>query len=248
MQLKLTFSCNEDLIFDENNIRVMQGFIYKKLQTIDAEHIHNDAYQCNDKVFRHFCFSDIETEHGFISGGTINYGKQFSFYFATGLHEIVPNFCNALYQSPIEYGHRLLTCRDIKVVDSTINDNSINITTVSPVVVDRTIHIDGKKKRHYYAPHAEEFMPIVKKNLIDKYQSLHNITIDNAELAMDDVKNCKKITKNYIKSSKYKVFKIKIVGYQFSCRLSGDVRLIKTALYCGLGSKNAQGFGYILKK
>ncbi len=246
MQLKLTFNCNQDLIFDENNIRVMQGFIYKKLQEIGASYIHAGAYQHNDKIFRHFCFSDILTA---VDGGsgTVNYGQQFSFYFATALREIVPDFCSALYKTPIVYRQRILKCCDIRVIDSTFERDSLSIITASPVVVDRTIHGDDKKRRYYYSPLASEFLPIVKKNLIDKYNSLHDDKIDDAELQISHVKNCRKVAKKYIKATKHKMFAIKITGYQFNCQLSGDNRLLTTALYCGMGSKNAQGFGYILK-
>ncbi len=248
MQLKLSFNCNEDLIFDENNIRVMQGFIYKKLQSIGAEHIHKDTYQYNDKVFRHFCFSDIVTEKDIITRDTVNYGKQFSFYFATALHEIIPNFCHALYESPIVYGHRLLICQDIQVVNSTFEGDSLNITTASPIVVDRTVHTDGRKKRLFYSPKASEFLPIVKKNLIDKHNSLHKDIIDDATLEIRNITNCHKIRKKYIKTTKNGRIQTPIIGYQFHCQLKGDKRLLQTALYCGLGSKNAQGFGYILKR
>ncbi len=247
MQLKLTFNCSEDLIFDENNIRVMQGFIYKKLHEIGASYIHAGVYQHNDKVFRHFCFSDILTDNVH-DGGDINYGKQFSFYFSTALHDIIPDFCDALFKTPIIYGHRTLCCCDIRVINSAICNSSINVITASPVVVDRTVHVDGRKKRHFYSPKASEFLPIVKKNLIDKYNSLHDDKIDDAVLTINNIKNCRKIRKKYIKTTKHKTIEIIIIGYQFNCQLKGDKRLLQTALYCGLGSKNAQGFGFVLKK
>ncbi len=246
MQLKLTFNCDQDLIFDENNIRVMQGFIYKKLQEIGASYVHAGTYQHNDKVFRHFCFSDIITEN-VIQNGVVNYDKQFSFYFATALQKIIPDFCNALYKTPLIYRQRTLYCSAINVVDSTLQDNTLNVQTASPVVVDRTVHNNGKKKRHYYSPNAAEFLPIVKKNLIDKYNSLHNDVINEAEFNIKNIKKGHRIAKKYIKMTKQKTIEITIIGYQFNCQLSGDQRLLKTALYCGLGSKNAQGFGYLLK-
>ncbi len=237
MQLLLTFQSDNFITTDDKTIRIMQGFLYKKLADIGASYIHHETYSSNSKVFRHFCFSDL-----------ICKDNNYHFYFSSALDDIIPAFCQKLYQDDIYYEKIRLKCTSIEVIDNTVKDRSIYISTKSPVVVDRTIHLEnGKKKRIYYSPLDDEFLAIVKKNLIDKYNSIHQEQIKNAELSIKNVQHCKKVTKKYIKASAKKPIEIIIKGYEFDCEICGDKRLLQTALNSGLGAKNAQGFGFVKK-
>ncbi len=244
MKLKLYFKNKGDIQTDQRTIRIMQGFLYQKLSEIGATYVHEDRFVAGSKTFRHFCFSDIKKNKAD--------NQLYSFYFATALDEIIPALCQNLYCKELYYGKQKLNCVNIEIVDSYLdldncpNSQTINITTLSPVVVDKTIH-QPKKRRYYYSPLDDEFLAICKKNLIDKYNSIHQEQITDAEFTIHKVENCQKISKKYIKPNKNKPIEIIIKGYCFNCQLAGDPRLLQIALNSGLGSKNAQGFGFIKK-
>ncbi len=244
MQLLLKFTSNEDLIFDDNNIRVMQGFIYKKLSAIGADYIHDESYQYNNKVFRHFCFSDIVSRYD-LNKGLKNYHKDFLFYFSTSLDFLIPDFCEALYQEAIIYGHRELRCQSILIVDSSVNEEQIYIESKSPIVAEKTLFLeDGKKTRVSFSPFDTDFLQIIKSNLIAKHNSLYEDIIDDCDFFIDEITEYRLVEKKYVKANSRGG---NIKGYSIKCRLSGDKRLLKIALNSGLGARNAQGFGFIRK-
>ncbi len=247
MQLLLKFTADKDLIFDDNNIRIMQGFIYKKLTDIGARNIHEKTFVYENKVFRHFCFSDILSSYK-VQNNLKNYGKELTFLFSTSLDYLISDFCNSLYNDEIVYNQIHLKCNYIYVIDSGVYENNLYVETFSPVVVDKTSkQSDGKNKRVFFSPLDDEFEHIVKANLIAKYNSLNDIKIDDASFSIYDVSNVKKVHRKYMKPTKRSHIGIHINGYTFKCMLKGDKRLIKIALNSGLGAKNAQGFGFIKK-
>ncbi len=245
MQLLLNFKSDSKMTIDERSIRIMQGFIYHKLSEIGAGYIHEDFFSYGTKVFRHFCFSDmIDSTHE----SEDIFETAYSFYFSTSLSFIIPEFCEYLYSKGVFYGRNKLECTEIKVLDTAVDDDLISVKTMSPVVCDKTIHLEnGKKKRLYFSPLDDDFLPIIKKNLIDKYNSINSEKIEDAELEIRNIKHCKKSSKKYFKPTKNSHVEIIIKGYDFEGELKGDRRLLKTALLSGLGAKNAQGFGFIKK-
>lgn len=247
MQLKLNFKSDQDIIFDENNIRVIQGIIYKKLDEIGARYIHNGRFKWNKKEFRHFCFSGIISKNT-ADKGIVNHGREFSIIIATALKNIVEDLCNAFYTEKIVCQDKELYCQIIEVLDTSVKDNIITVISQSPIVIDKTTHHNGKKTRRYYAPDELGIESLIKNNLIDKHNSLYKKKLDHtAQFKILQVDHLTKIEKKYQKPSKRNSISINIVGYHATLTLTGDPKLLKMALNSGLGSKNSQGFGLVTK-
>ncbi len=142
------------------------------------------------------------------------------------------------------YNRRLeLNNQPIEILEIAMKENKENITkaiikTLSPITVYSTVNLDGKKRTIYYYPEDSLFEKYIKDNLIRKARLIYNKSFEDKKFEIRAVED--KISKSVLY---FKQFIVK--GTSGIFEISGDESLINTALNCGLGSKNSQGFGCV---
>jgi CRISPR-associated endoribonuclease Cas6 len=111
---------------------------------------------------------------------------------------------------------------------------------LSPLVV--AVHDPQRRTPRYLRPDDPEFSERVRQNLLAKHAALHGQapTDDRLSLTFDA---------DYLKThkgTKLTTYKgIHIVGAFCPFTLSGSIELMRVGYECGLGEKNAGGFGMI---
>ena len=125
---------------------------------------------------------------------------------------------------------------ELEIRDDTVEATSVLIRTESPICVRRTD--PETKKTHYYSPAEPEFAEEVNLNFLRKYFAYTGIPAGSGiSLTLEEVTEKDK----YV--TKYKGFYITAWGGTY--RLSGERKYLDFLYQCGLGSRNAQGFGMI---
>ncbi len=243
MQILLKFASNNDNTFEDQNIRRIQGTVYKKISDVVTTCLENHP-KLEISDFEHFCFSDIYANTRIKDGLTPSKSEGY-LYFSTSLDPVISELCSVLYKEIIVFSNSRLQCTSIVIVDNFIDNDSIYISCKSPIVVE----LDSKTGRicESCSPTDDNFLKLIKQNLIEKYNSLHMPKIDDAKFYITEISKIEKFSKKYIENRNLKKIEREVNGYKFNCKLSGDKRLINMALNSGLGSKNSKGFGFIKK-
>jgi CRISPR-associated endoribonuclease Cas6 len=102
---------------------------------------------------------------------------------------------------------------------------------LSPLVCS----IKNEKGQYYLRPYDKEIGEVLKNNLINKYEVFNK-------------KDCYEFGFNIISNPQSKLIKVKdifVKAFYANIELTGSRELTETALLCGLGEKNSQGFGMI---
>jgi len=221
MRFKILFDLKKGNIQNLNNDDI-QRWIYSLIESVNpklAEKIHNYGYTVNQefKPIKPFVFSRVyQTKKGL----------------ALKISTPVPELIFALSKSLCLYPELYNQDTILKPVAVDVQQfrNTVKFFTLSPVVLKT-----GKD----YTPLSDfkKVVETIKMNLVKKYQAVYGQKIESSVLGI-------KIKEPYqFAKQKYKNYPIQgIIG---EITLYGDEELIRVAYDCGLGAKNACGFGCI---
>lgn len=240
MQAKLLFQCdNLKLPIHYNNI--VQGFIYKNISDDSfREFLHEKGFEYEKRTFKLFTFSDLMGRYDFNrQDKTITFKNEVSLVIGSIVDDFTNDFINSCLKSnDLRLKGQKIKLKGVEIDNDNIENESIVVKTLSPVVTYSTVNIEGSKKTIYYSPNDTLFSKQIKRNLIKKAEAIgYNDYKDRFNIyPLDEKKMRKRITK-------YKGLIIN--GWNGLLKIEGDKTLIKIALSCGIGAKNSQGFGCI---
>lgn len=244
MLCKINFSSKNNIELPISYNHIIQGVLYKFINEESfANFLHNKGYVYNNRIYKLFSFSNILEKPFQI----YNERKQFIFprdisiYFSSINNEFFQYVFNSIItmKDSIYLGKNPVIISKIEFINQEITNNEI-VNVFSPITVYSTLTtFDNRKKTYYYNPREGEFSLNIRKNLINKYQAFHG------ELPKNDEFNIKYMDKYRERVVSYKNFIIK--GYSGRFQIQGSKELMDIAFCTGLGSKNSQGFGCIVK-
>lgn len=244
MLCKINFSSDNNIILPMSYNNIIQAVLYKFINEDSfADFLHNKGYTHNKRNFKLFSFSNILEKPLLID----KFKKQFTFpqnisiYFSSVNNEFFQFVFNSIIdiQDIIYLGQNKASILKIEFIKQIISEKE-TVKALSPITVYSTFNtFEGRKKTYYYSPYEKEFSINIKMNLLNKYQSLYNLLPKDESFSIE----CKNTPVEKI--IKYKDFIIK--GYTGIFELEGSKELIEMAFCAGLGSKNSQGFGLIVK-
>lgn len=244
MLCKINFSSKNNIELPISYNHIIQGVLYKFINEESfANFLHNKGYVYNNRIYKLFSFSNILEKPFQI----YNERKQFIFprdisiYFSSINNEFFQYVFNSIItmKDSIYLGKNPVIISKIEFINQEITNNEI-VNVFSPITVYSTLTtFDNRKKTYYYNPRESEFSLNIRKNLINKYQAFHG------EVPKNDEFNIKYIDKYRERVVSYKNFIIK--GYSGRFQIQGSKELMDIAFCTGLGSKNSQGFGCIVK-
>lgn len=226
----------------------LQGFVYRLLEEQMPE-VHDVGFKTGNLHFRHFTFSRIFSREMQRKGNGLIIKRDMHFFlslFVENMPQVALN--QILLGQQLYIGKEPFEITNIKVFDSPLPKEDCNIQmdfqSLSPIVVCKSfLKDDNRKWTQYYTPFDEEFIPLIKNNLIKKLRSVEPAS-ENAEsynlhiapINVDPVKG-----KSVVR---YKG--IILEGYTGIFRYKGSSRLAEVGYQTGLGAKNPQGFGMIM--
>jgi CRISPR-associated endoribonuclease Cas6 len=221
---------------------LIQGFIYKNLDSAIAARVHDRGYAHGKRRFRLFTFSRLHGQFT-MSGDQLVFNSKCVLWIASPITEILESFaCSLARKGRIKLGNVCCQISSIEVPFTAIFEPEVLIRVLSPITIYSTIFTKNRRKKtYYYTPFEQEFSSLIKENLLKKYTVLNGS--EDKDLAFSIMPE--KVSKRNEHVIMYKDTVIK--AWSGIYRITGTPELIKTAFDCGLGSKNPQGFGMIEK-
>lgn len=239
MQIKISFTCEKDIVLPIHYNNIIQGFIYNNIDQNLATFLHNKGYMSKGRSFKLFAFSNI-LNRGRNENKRFNFGKKIEIMVASPLDDFCKSIANNMLQRDDLYlGQNSIKVDQIQIINNVVEKDEIKIKTSSSIVVYSTlIKQNGSKYTCYFMPKEADFNRIINENLIKKYNALNNTNIlfDNSVELIPIGDSRQNIT--YYKN-------IIIKGASGRFLIKGDKRLLQTGLDSGFGSKNSQGFGCV---
>jgi len=238
-KLKLTFGFDGDLILPKYYNNVLQGFIYRNMDTILADFLHNFGFVYSNRKFKLFTFSKIfgkikEKGENFITFKPPN----IHIYFSSPVNFTTRSVINRVIKSErLRLYNNDVRLEEIDVIEENIENGVVDVISLSPIVAYKTQI--GSKRREYLSPFDDEFYRLLKENLLKKYSLVYGKNY-RGKLEISPVK----VKENYKKKVIFKG--TLIVGWEGLFRIEGKGDILKVALESGLGAKNSAGFGCII--
>ena len=238
-----------------NHQHYLTGLVYRLLECSDADYarfLHEEGYglDADARRFKLFAFSGLRAQKRRIAGNTLWLGPGVVSWFVTSpVEDFLTHIATGLLSSgvlsvgPVEFP---ITQIETQAVPD-FSAGAAHFTCLSPIVAAVPVEFNEKPGTRYLRP-AEDglaFSEAVRKNLVRKYQTLHEgqppANANDFELifSADYLTSHRGGTKNI-------EFKgIQIIGAQAPFRASGPAELLQTMWECGAGEKNSSGFGMI---
>lgn len=218
----------------------IQSMIYKLLEERMSDFLHEKGFELGKRQFKMFCFSQLIGNYRICKENKeITFANEVDLYISSPMLEFLTQLSNSLLLSNhITLSNENLFVKSLEVKNELINSDKVIVRTLSPITVYSTLYrAEGGKYTCYYSPKDKEFGKLVSENIIKKYVAYLKKEPVTKQFCI------KPIGKSRLHVLTYKGTLIK--GYSGKFILDGEKELIELALVSGLGSKNAQGFGYI---
>jgi len=244
MLCKVSFSSDQNIVLPMSYNYIIQAVLYKFInEEAYSNFMHNEGYIYNKRNYKLFSFSNILEKPSRIDKlqKQFTFPKDISLYFSSVNNEFFKYVFTSIINAEeyIYIGQNKASISKVELIKQKISQKEI-IRTMSPITTYSTFtSFENSKKTYYYSPYEKEFSVNVQRNLINKYQALYSMPPVNSEFTIVPKGNHQE------KIIKYKGFVIK--GYTGVFEIEGSKELIDMAFCAGLGSKNSQGFGLIIK-
>lgn len=236
MHIQIQLVSKNNIVLPIHYNHMVQGLIYRTINSELAEFLHNHGYGENRK-FRMFCFSSLlgkakmDREYG-----TILFNSPVSLEISSPDNIFCESFANKILSKEVKLGSNTLEIASIKVDRQDVFEDDIVLNTLSPITTYSTLlKPNGSKYTCYFQPGEDDFIRIVDENLRKKYRAFTGMEPSEEKVTLES------LTRPRQHIVIYKGFIIK--GYTCKMRLRGPRELLQTAVDAGLGSKNSQGFG-----
>lgn len=234
MRLKIIFEAKSDLLLPIHYNHIIQKVIYDLLDGKYAAFLHNEGFSFGGKRFQLFTFSRlvIENKDVYKEAIRIKPGKVYLTVSSIDERFIFSIIDGLLKEKVINLQEGKLYLQNIFARKNLITKKFVGLT-ISPVVVTRG---NTNKSIDFYNPYDKEFLEIIKNNLKLKYAAYY-------KKEYNDELNVKFLDKNNVKKIVAKYKKWPYEGYLGGFVIEGNTEIVDVAYSCGIGNKNAQGFG-----
>lgn len=235
-----------------NYQHLLTGVVYSFLEAADADYatfLHNDGYaQSGDpadrKRFKLFVFSWLRGRAFRVRGGELEVGPGIAEWFVSSpVSEFLQDFAAGLFGAgALRVGRVELPIEVVETLPEPQLRSGDGFICLSPIVVSVPDARDGKPGARYLRPGDPDFGEYARRNLINKHLALTGEAPPDTSLEIE-------FSADYLArraGTKLITYKgIQIVGAFCPFRLSGSTDLMRVAYQCGLGEKNAGGFGMV---
>ena len=240
MQLKIRHTLSEELVLPLSYHHIIQSIIYRGLadESGYSRHMHNSGYAANKannvgRRYKLFNFSLLRGNYRVMNRQII-----FSDYVEWEIRSpdiyMMRLLESAFRKNGIHYGNQHFSDVALRLMNETVEKDSIHIRMLSPICLYSTNK--ETKKTYFYSPEEEAFSEQVNDNFIRKYTACYGIPPDSG-IKIEPV-NVRRRDK-YV--TKYKEFYLS--GWLGEYQLTGERKYLDFLYQTGLGSRNAQGFG-----
>jgi CRISPR-associated endoribonuclease Cas6 len=240
MQMTFSFKSTRDLILPIQYNHILQGFIYNSIDPDLAQFLHNQGFLVDNRAFRLFVFSRLLGDFVIDKPDQkIHFGHDFRLLVASPLEIFCRSLCSSMLSTKsLVLGGTLIDNLEVNITEPKAEGDCMVVYSRSPITAYSTLlRPDGRKYTCYFQPGENEFNELVSANLKKKYEAIFQRTPPEGNVRVLPVSQHKFNIINYKDTI--------IKGSSGKFKLTGPVELLQMALDAGLGSKNAQGFGFV---
>jgi CRISPR-associated endoribonuclease Cas6 len=219
---------------------IVQAAIYNSIDTALATFLHQYGFTDGNRAFKMFAFSLLLGKYRINKEEkTITFEDEVQLTLSSPLGD----FCQSLANTLLSRGTLKLGSTDVPVEkvyaqQFKVDKEEVHLKTLSPVVLYSTLlRPDGRKYTCYFQPGEPDYARLLNSNLKKKFKAFYGTEPTEEEVEVRPLGRQRMHLVNY----KGTIIK----GYAGRLHLSGPVELLQLAVDCGLGGKNAQGFGCV---
>lgn len=214
----------------------MQSMLYSLLgrDTQYGQSVHPTEERRDGRIFTPFCFGQFtgcKTVHR--ECREMTFTGRIRWEIRTADNDVAHALCRVLKPGlTLTLFHQELVLESAELDEKQITANNCRIRMLTPITVyERT----ADKKTVYYNPLCQEFVPLVSGNFRRKYLALRGEYPDEIQLEALSVGQRDKAVTSYKGTW--------ITGWKGEYRLKGKPEHLTFLYDCGLGQRNAAGFG-----
>lgn len=236
MRLKIVFEPKKDILIPLHYNHIIQKEIYSLLDEKYSIFLHDEGFRYNDKNFKLFTFSRMVIENKEILKNSIRIKPGYIYLTISSIDErfIFDLIDGLLKKKCFDLKEGKLCLKDI-YAKKDYRYKKISGLTISPVVVTKP---SQTKNMAFHSPQDTDFIISIKNNLLYKYKAFYKDDYcGKLDVKILDENKIKKVVSFY-KRWPYDAY---LGGFI----IEGDDEIVDIAYSCGIGSKNAQGFGCI---
>ncbi|CCK79128.1 CRISPR-associated protein, Cas6 family [Desulfobacula toluolica Tol2] len=264
LRIKITAITNQPAFFPYNYQYAVHSALYSLIQESSANYssfLHDKGYVKDgiNKLFKLFTFSKLNFSPKNNGNGGFYKVSKIQFVFSTIMeksmrHLILGIFSNQKMMLNLSGQRHFFDIVNVDIQEDCQFTNTEKFICLSPITVSSImIKEKGKRVQHFlnYMVPAERdhFVENLKKNLINKYETINNIPYENMKFPFQFHFENNYIVKRNGRISKLIEFKnnIKVKAMEAPFYIEADPELIKIGYDCGWGEKNSAGFGCVEK-
>lgn len=240
MRLRLLLEANKALTIPWDYRTALTPAIYEVLTVADPAYsnwLHEKGFKWRKRSYRLFVYSELIPTYYRSSQDGLTGVKWMTWQIGSPDQRFIEKFLSGLKRK----GHLLkLFDADIEILDVVQMEpkelgSGLVFHTISPIAVSIG---DPSRSKHpiYLSPDQPEFVEALERNLINKWQALHQREWNDADFGIR-VWNPK--------GKLVRVFDTDVRAWHLHLQMWGSDELIRFAYDTGLGIKNSQGFGMI---
>ncbi len=252
MRLKVSLQLERETTVPLNSQHLLTAVVYRFIEYSNADYaafLHGKGYAPDEedqRRFKLFCFSPIRSRRRRVAGDNLILGMGAAEWLVSSpVEQFLSEFASGLLSSGhLRVGNAILPIATVETLPAPPIEYSMSFKCLSPIVAAVAERNAQKSWTRFLRPKDPDFSDRVRANLLNKYRALHGHAPqdDSFQLAFDQ----DYLAKNRgTKLIRYK--ETDVVGAFSPCTLAASPELMQLALDCGLGEKNAGGFGMIEK-
>jgi len=244
MRIKVDFESQKPIELPIHYNYFVQSMIYNTIDDkIYATFLHDKGYEVDLKNFKLFSFSRLEGPFKIVgndSNKKIIFDKKVSLIISSPVEDFITKFSTGLLKKDQIYlKDNILYVTSANMLKRPKFSSFHKIKMLSPMCAYKTIRNENSEYKHFFTPFDDEFYNLISQNLMKKCKLL--IKDFDEKSFRFDLKPLKVEEKSHFKPMLFK--KTPIKGWLGFYTIETDPIIMEVAYYCGLGSKNSQGFG-----
>ena len=248
MRMKLVFRAKDEKASIPLNYNyAVSALIYKTIAESSpefAQRLHEKGFVVQEKTFKLFTFSRIETKNAFVdfkSSRIFLNNPYIKLQVSSPIDEFLKNFVFGTFSQQtfrIDKSEFILdsaeTIEEPEIIDE------MSFRALSPI----TESIRNEENGTVYLLPNDNWSEIITRNLQRKYEALYGKTLPDAKVEWKWNEDYFADERKQKKAEKLIDIKgIKVRGWLAPFSVKGDKELIKLGYETGFGNKNSQGFG-----
>ena len=264
MRLQIRLKLERETAVSLNSQHLLTAVVYRFLEYSNADYaafLHGEGYAPGEndaRRFKLFCFSPIRSRRRRIVNDNLMLGVgEAEWLVCSPVEQFLTEFASGLLSSGhLRVGTAILPIGSVETLSAPHIEYSngqassqqslpaMSFRCLSPIVAAVAERNDQKSWTRYLRPKDPDFSDRVRANLLAKYSALHG------HAPQDDYFQLTFDADYLAKNRGTKLIRYKdtdVVGAFSPFTLAASPELIQLALDCGLGEKNAGGFGMIEK-